>query len=145
MKSERFDFLSAELGIERASKCRASDTAAQREVRLAKRHSHQRGTYASLSGERKQARIETVTSAQHERIAAESLEERAARLQQLSAQGEKIAHESMEEREVRLQRVMSSQEERIARKSTEERGPSSTGQEERIAHEFTKEREAHSQ
>ena len=55
--------------------------------------------YASLSGQWKQAKIESVSSVQHKRIAAESLEEGEAHLQQLrGVQKQRIAAESMEER-----------------------------------------------
>ena len=61
-------------------------------------------------------------STQQRRIAAESTEEREARLHQLSVtQRQRIAAESTEEREARLQQLSVTQRQRIAAESTEER------------------------
>ena len=56
------------------------------------------------------------------RVAAESIEEREVRLQQMSTyQGERLATETVEEREARLQQTRSSQVERLAAENAEER------------------------
>ena len=61
-------------------------------------------------------------STQQRRIAAESTEEREARLHQLSVtQRQRIAAESTEEREARLHQLSVTQRQRIAAESTEER------------------------
>ena len=71
--------------------------------------------YASLSVEGRHARIESVSNAQRQRIAAQSPEEGDTRLQQLrTAREQRIETESMEERQTRLQQLRSAQQQRIA-------------------------------
>ena len=131
----------------RANKRRISDTSAQIDIRLGKRHLQQRDTYASFSVERRHARIESVSNARRQRIAAQSPEERDARLQQLrTAREETIATESTERRQTCLQQLRSTQQQRIATESMEERQTRlqqlRTAQQQRIAAESTEEREA---
>ena len=106
----------------RANERRESDTSAQSDVRLGKRRLQQRDAYASFSMERRHARIESVSNARHQRIAAQSSKERDARLQQLrTAREQTIATESTEERQTRLQQLRSAQQQRIATTPPEER------------------------
>ena len=56
----------------RANEHRTSDTSAQSDVRLGKRRLQQRDAYASFSVERRHARIESVSNARRQRIAAQS-------------------------------------------------------------------------
>ena len=77
--------------------------------------------------ERRRARIESVSNAWRQRIAAQSSEERDACLQQLRTAWEQmIATESTEERQTRLQQLRNAQQLRIAAVPGGERGPSST-------------------
>ena len=57
-------------------------------------------------------------SCQAERLAAETVDEREARLQQMM---DRLAAESVEEREMRLKQMSSSQRERLAAENAEER------------------------
>ena len=96
---------------------------------------NQRERLATESAEERAARLQQVSANQRERLATESAEERAARLQQVRAnQRERLATESAEERAARLQQVSANQRERLATESAEER-------EARLLHVRTNQRE----
>ena len=83
----------------------AMDLSATDSSAMAWRSTQQR-KIAAESTEEREARLHQLSVTQRQRIAAESTEERGARLQQLSVtQRQKIAAESTEEREARLQQL----------------------------------------
>ena len=108
---------------QRVTERRVTETATEREARLARRRVQDRARRAS-----------------------ESLKQRDARLQQLrgSQQQRRIASESTEEREAHLQQLRVSQQQRFASADRRRRGPSSAsaGQQQRIAEGSTDLREA---
>ena len=102
---------------------------------------------AAETTEERAARLQQMSELQQERLAAETTEERAARLQQMSElQQERLAAETTEERAARLQQMSELQQERLAAETTEERVARlqrmSERQRERLAAETTDERAA---
>ena len=78
--------------------------------------------YLNIRPVRYSARIESVSNARRQRIAAQSPKERDARLQQVTtAREQTIATESTEERQTRLQQLRSAQQQRIAAEPQEDR------------------------
>ena len=103
---------------ERARARRGSETATQREVRLARRRIADRSRRVSQSQSTEERELHQLRVTQQQRIATE---EREARLQQVrSAQDRRIATESAEEREARLQQLRVAQQQRIATETSEE-------------------------
>ena len=98
---------------------------------------------ASETEEERAARLQRMSANQHHRLASETEEERAARLQQMSAnQHHRLATETEEERAARLQRMR----DRLASETEEERAARlqqmSANQHHRLAAETGSEREA---
>ena len=103
----------------------------------------QRERLAAESAEEREARLLQLSASQCERLAAETAEEREARLQ---SRRERLAAETAEEREARLLQLSASQRERLAAETAEERETRllqlSASQCERLAAETAEEREA---
>ena len=107
---------------------------------------YQHERLAAETPEEREARLQHMSTYQHERLAAETPEEREARLQHMSTyQHERLAAETPEEREARLQHMSTYEHERLAAETPEEREARlqhmSTYQHERLATETAEERE----
>ena len=77
-----------------------------------------RDRLATESVEEREARLQQMSTRQRERLATESAEEKEARLQQMR---DRLATESAEEREVRLQQMSTCQRERLAVETNQQR------------------------
>ena len=77
-----------------------------------------RDRLATQSVEEREARLQQMSTRQRERLATESAEEKEARLQQMR---DRLVTESAEEREVRLQQMSTCQRERLAVETNQQR------------------------